>query len=52
MYRKKGKNKYTRFAEINTALYFELLALSRMTGEQILNELKDNERKEYEKYMG
>jgi len=43
---------YTRLAKKGTALYYELLALSRMTGEQILNELTNKERKEYEKFLG
>ena len=30
---------------------YELLALSRMTGEQIANELTDDERKEYYRLM-
>jgi hypothetical protein len=34
-----------------TAREYELLALSRMTGEQIANELTDKERKHYYKLM-
>jgi len=46
------ENNYTKLAkEVGSAQYWELLALSRMTGEQISNELSENERKEYEKSM-
>ena len=45
------ENGYTKFAKKGTALWYELLALSRMTGEQIANELTDEEREEYYKIM-
>lgn len=34
-----------------TAIDYELIALSRMTGEQIINELNEDERAEYEKFL-
>lgn len=43
--KKKGRRKKM------TAKQYELLALSRMTGEQIMNELSPEERKEYARYL-
>jgi hypothetical protein len=44
-------NKRIEKGKIKDAKYYELLALSRMTGEQILNELNEREKKEYSKYL-